>query len=65
MNLTLNINEKSREGKSILAMLRLLAEKKTLSIIEEVEDAKMIKLIEEGKKSGLADTKRVLQKMGL
>ncbi|MCA4900252.1 MAG: hypothetical protein ACK514_16410 [Bacteroidota bacterium] len=65
MNLTLNINEKSKEGKSILAMLRLLAEKKTLSIIEEVEDAKMIKLIEEGKKSGLADTKRVLQKMGL
>lgn len=46
-------------------MLRLLAEKKTLSIIEEVEDAKMIKLIQEGKKSGLADTKRVLQKMGL
>ncbi len=46
-------------------MLKLLAEKKTLSVIEEVEDKKMVGLIQEGTASGLANTKRVLKKMGL
>ena len=65
MNLSIHINEKTKEGKSVLAMLKLLAEKKTLSVIEEVEDKKMVGLIQEGTASGLANTKRVLKKMGL
>jgi hypothetical protein len=65
MTLSININEKSKEGKSVLAMLRLLAEKESLTVIEEVEDKRMGKLIEEGLKSGYADTARVMKNLGL
>ncbi|MCX8490447.1 MAG: hypothetical protein ORN54_05210 [Cyclobacteriaceae bacterium] len=66
MTYTLNINEKTKEGKSILAMLKLLAEKsESISVLEEVEDKPLAKLIAEGRKSGLADTNRVMKKMGL
>ena len=65
MTLSVSINEKSKEGKSVLAMLNLLAEKKTLTVIEEVQDKRMAQLIMAGHKSGLADTNRVMKKMGL
>ena len=65
MILSIKINEKTKEGKSILAMLQLLADKRTLTVIEEVEDKAMAKLIVAGKKSGLADTKTVLKKLNL
>jgi hypothetical protein len=65
MTLSININEKSKDGKSVLAMLKLLADKKTLTVIEEVEDKQMARLVMAGRKSGTADTRRVLKKMGL
>ena len=65
MTLSIRINEKSKAGKSVLSMLKLLAEKETLTVVEEVEDKYMVRLIKEGQKSGKADTKRVLKKMGL
>lgn len=65
MTLSISINEKSKAGKSILAMIKLLAEKDTLTVIEEVEDKRMARLVAQGRKSGLASTSRVLKKMGL
>ena len=65
MTLSVNINEKTKEGKSVLAILQLLAEKKSIIVIEEIEDKHMARLIAAGLKSGLADTNRVLKKMGL
>ena len=64
MTLSVSINEKSKEGKSVLAMLRLLAEKETLTVIEEVEDKHMAKLIMEGLKSGNADSGQGDEKTG-
>lgn len=64
--LSVRINEKTKEGKSVIAMLKLLAEKSNaLTVIEEVEDKRMAKLIVSGRKSGLAETNRVLKKLGM
>ncbi len=66
MTYSLTIKENTKEGKSILAMIKLLAEKyDAVSVVEEVEDKPLAKLIRAGHKSGLADTKRVLKKMNL
>lgn len=63
--LSVCINEKTKEGKSVIAMLKLLAEKSNaLTVIEEVEDKRMAKLITSGRRSGLAETNRVLKKLG-
>jgi hypothetical protein len=60
------VNEKSKEGKSVLAMLRLIADKMdSVQLIEEVEDDSLAKAIVKGKLSGYADTKKVMKKLGL
>jgi purine nucleoside permease len=66
MTYSVTINEKSREGKSVVTMLKLLADKYDgLHIVEEVEDKALVKLLKSGQKSGLADTSRVLKKLKL
>ena len=66
MTYSVTIKENTKAGKSILAMLKLLAEKyDAVSVVEEVEDKRLAKLIREGQKSGLADTHRVIKKMGI
>ncbi len=47
-------------------MLKLLAEKyDAVSVVEEVEDKELAKLVRAGRKSGLANTSHVMKKMGL
>jgi hypothetical protein len=66
MAYSITVNEKSKEGKSILAMLKLIAEKTdSMQLIEEVEDDTLAKAIVKGKLSGYADTKKVMKKLGL
>ncbi len=66
MTYSITVNEKSKEGKSILAMLRLIADKTdSVQLIEEVKDDALAKAIVKGKLSGYADTKRVMKKLGL
>ncbi|MBX2900895.1 MAG: hypothetical protein KF775_14685 [Cyclobacteriaceae bacterium] len=66
MTYTLTIEENTKEGKSLLAMIKLLAEKyDTVRVVKEVEDKRLAKLMREGRKSGMADTKRVMKKMNL
>ena len=66
MTYTVTIKENTKEGKSILAMLKLLSEKyDAVTVVEEVEDKRLAKMVREGAKSGLADTKRVMKKMNL
>lgn len=66
MTYSITVNEKSKEGKSILAMLKLIADKTdSMQLIEEVEDDTLAKAIVKGKLSGYADTKRVMKKLGL
>ncbi len=66
MTYSITVNEKSKEGKSVLAMLRLIADKTdSVQLIEEVEDDSLAKAIVKGKLSGYADTKKVMKKLGL
>jgi hypothetical protein len=66
MTYSVTIKEKTKEGKNIVAMLKMLAEKfDSVSVVEEVEDKPLAKLVRDGRKSGLADTSRVMKKMGL
>ena len=66
MTYSITVNEKSKEGKSILAMLKLIAEKTdSVQLIEEVADNSLAKAIVKGKLSGYADSKRVMKKLGL
>ena len=66
MTYSITVNEKSKEGKSILAMLRLIADKTdSVQLIEEVKDDTLAKAIVKGKLSGYANTKRVMKKLGL
>jgi hypothetical protein len=64
--LSVRINEKTVEGKTVASMLKMLASKtKAISVIEEVEDKRLAKLIIQGKESGMANTKTVLKKLDL
>lgn len=66
MTYSITVNEKSQEGKSILAMLRLIAEKSdSIELVEEVKDDALAKAIAKGLSSGYADSKRVMKKLGL
>lgn len=66
MTYSVTIKENTKEGKGILTMLKLLAKKYDgVSVVEEVEDKKLAKLVRAGRKSGLADTTKVMEKMGL
>lgn len=66
MTYSVTIKENTKEGKSILAMLKLLSAKyDAVSVVEEVEDKRLAKLVRAGRKSGLADTNQVMKKMGL
>lgn len=66
MTYSLIVDEKSKEGKSVLAMLKLISEKSSsVQLIEEVKDDALAKAIAKGMASGYADPKRLMKKLGL
>lgn len=73
MKYAIEIDDASTIKKGIIEMLKEVAKKHkgihvrklTKKEIEAREDAGLFKMMEEGRKSGLADTKKVLKKLGL
>lgn len=60
--MTVTINEKTKEGKSIIAMLRLLADKTTVvSVIDEVEDDALAKSIRKGRKNDFVPRHEIMK----
>jgi len=66
MTYSVTIKEKTKVEKGILTMLKLLAEKYDgVSVIKEVKNNRLVKLVRASSKSGLANTNQVMKKMGL
>ncbi len=67
----IEIDDQSKEGKKLIALLKSLKNKVgdieflTTGEIEEKEDDILARYIEEGLKSGFADQKEVMKKLGL
>lgn len=61
------IDDKSKTGKTLLSLIKTLSEKETgIDIISDTEeDKELVRLMREGIKSGLADKKSVLKKLGI
>jgi hypothetical protein len=60
--MTFTINEKTKEGKSIVAILRLLADKtKAVNLIDEVEDDALAKAIRKGRKNDFVPRHEVMK----
>ncbi len=60
--MTVTINEKSKEGKSIVAMLRLLADKSdSLSVIDEVKDEVLAKAIRKARKNDFVPRQKIMK----
>ncbi len=71
MEYIISIDDKTTKGKMLLALLDHFS-KTTSSVeflspaeVEEMEDKIFLKMMEEGRKSGKADTKKVLKKLDI
>ena len=67
----ITIDDQSKIGQNLLELLKTLSKTSktvaflSLEALEEQEDAALLKLMEEGRQSGYADTEEVLKKLGI
>ncbi|HLG35714.1 MAG TPA: hypothetical protein VI757_12600, partial [Bacteroidia bacterium] len=64
----IQIDDKNKTAKQVLMLLRELSKTNTgvgFISAEEVEDKVLLSLMKQGLRSGLADKKRVLKKLGI
>ncbi len=72
----ITIDDRSKIGRNLLELLRILSKSskavdflssdvETSEALEDLQDAALLKLMEEGSKSGYADTQEVLKKLGI
>ena len=65
------IDDGTKAGETLLNLVEILSKKNKgidllrHEIIEEMEDLKLFKKMEDSRKTGLADTEEVLKKLGL
>lgn len=60
--MTVTIDEKTKEGKSIVAMLRLLAAKSdSLNVIDEVKDESLAKAIRKARKNDFVPRHEIMK----
>jgi|GEM_PF-1062986 len=71
MERIIKIDDKTSKGKMLLSLLDHFS-KTTASVefltpfeLEELEDSVFLKMMEQGRESGKADTKKVLKKLGI
>lgn len=70
MKYTIEIDDKSKAGRSLVELAREIAKNlKGVKVFEKYdeaeEDAALLRLMEEGRKSGYADNEQVERKLGL
>lgn len=77
----ITIDDRSKIGRNLLELLRVLSksskaidflssgvemsEVEASEVLEDLQDAALLKLMDEGRKSGYADTEEVLKKLGI
>ena len=70
MERIVSINDSTSKGKMLLSLLKEFIGSKSVTFLteeelEEKEDKVLLKMMEDGRKSGKADTKKVLKKLGI
>jgi len=62
----IEIDDRSKTGKNLLSIIKTLSGKASgIDVISAVEDKELVRLMKTGIKSGLADKKSVLKKLGI